>query len=82
MDKATIQNRILQMATERGTDKTICPSEVARALFPVNWRNHMDEIRDAAFELRDTKQVMITQKGEVQTNNNLKGPIRIRIINR
>jgi hypothetical protein len=80
MDKFSIQHCILEMATERGADKTICPSEVARALFPENWRNHMDEVRNVAFELRDTHQVLITQKGETLNNNDIKGPIRIKII--
>ena len=67
------------MATQRGADKTICPSEVARNLFPENWRNQMQNIRDAAFELQVENQIQILQKGKLIDPEISKGPIRIRI---
>lgn len=71
---------IVAMATARGRTKTICPSEVARHLWPDEWRNHMPEVRDAACKLRDNKQVRIMQKGKEMAGNHVKGPIRIQII--
>lgn len=68
------------MATERGADKTICPSEVARALFDTDWRKHMDEVRQAAIVLQQDGKVLITQKGIPVEVNHLKGPIRIKIV--
>lgn len=68
------------MATERGADKTICPSEVARALFDTNWRKHMDEVRQAAIALQQNGKVLITQKGIPVDVDHLKGPIRIKIV--
>ena len=79
MGASGIEQSILQMAAERGADKTICPSEVARALFPADWRKHMDEIRTAAFKLQTEHKVQVTQKGEPVTEVGLKGPIRIKI---
>lgn len=76
----TISQTMLAMATERGPDKTICPSEVAREMFPANWRKHMDEIREVAVGLQQQGKVSITQKGEPVDVNNIKGPIRIKII--
>lgn len=76
----TVSQIILTMATERGPDKTICPSEVAREMFPANWRKHMEEIRQAAVELQQQGKVSITQKGEPVDINNIKGPIRIKIV--
>jgi hypothetical protein len=76
----SISQTILRMATDRGADKTICPSEVARALFPDEWRGHMEEVRQHAFDLQRTGQVSITQKGEPIDAKNIKGPIRIKII--
>lgn len=67
------------MATQRDADKTICPSEVARNLFPENWRNRMQNIRDAAFELQIENQIQILQKGKLIDPETSKGPIRIRI---
>lgn len=79
MDAAGIEQAVLQMATLRGVDKSICPSEVARTLFPADWRKHMDEIRAAAFKLQTEHKVQITQKGEPVTEAGLKGPIRIKV---
>ncbi len=75
-----ITNTILQMAAARGADKTICPSEVARALFPADWRKHMDEVRQCAVDLQRAGQVSITQKGKLADAENIKGPIRIKIV--
>jgi hypothetical protein len=71
---------ILSTATQRGPYKTTCPSEVARELFPDNWRNHMDEVRNAAIALSDEGKIIITQKGERIDTKDIKGPIRIKII--
>lgn len=76
----SVSATILILATERGNDKTICPSEVARMLWPDEWRNHMEEVRLAAFTLRDEGKVQISQKGREVADNNVKGPIRIRIL--
>lgn len=66
------------MSQERGPDKTVCPSEIARALFPANWRNYMQQIRDAAVELQKEGKVTITQKGLPVNVDHIKGPIRIK----
>lgn len=67
------------MATDRGTEKTICPSEVARAMFGENWRSEMQNIRDAAFNLAAKDKVTVTQRGKKVDPEDLKGPIRIQI---
>lgn len=74
-----ISATILELSAERGKDKTICPSEVGRKLWPQDWRRHMEEIRKTAFELRDEGKVTITQKGNEVVENEVSGPIRIRI---
>jgi hypothetical protein len=66
------------MAAERAPDKTVCPSEIARALYPTNWRKHMQEVRDAAIKLQQDGKVIITQKGLPVDIENIKGPIRIK----
>jgi uncharacterized protein (DUF2461 family) len=75
-----VSETILALSTARGKDKTICPSEVARAIWPAEWRNHMDETRKAAFALRDEGKVVITQKGNEIIGDEVIGPIRIRIV--
>lgn len=76
----SVSATIISLAAARGSDKTICPSEVARMLWPDKWRNHMEEVRLAAFSLRNEGKVQILQKGEEVSNNGVKGPIRIRIV--
>ena len=75
-----ISETILSMADQRGPEKTTCPSEVARRLFPDDWRNHMKEVVDAAIELHNQAKVVITQKGLPIDVNHIKGPIRIKIV--
>jgi hypothetical protein len=70
---------VLRTARERGPFKTTCPSEIARELFPEDWRNHMDEVRAVAIELHEKGKVLLTQKGKVIDPDHIKGPIRIRI---
>jgi hypothetical protein len=75
----SISETIIQLATNRGKGKTICPSEVARTLWPADWRTHMQEVRNEAFELQRKGQVQVTQKGVNVINAEVKGPIRIAI---
>lgn len=70
---------ILQVATHRGPEKSTCPSEIARMLFPDNWRKHMKNVVDVAIDLHNQGKVVITQKGLSVDVNHLKGPIRIKI---
>ncbi len=78
--KFQISDKILTMAAERGADKTICPSEVARALFVNGWRSHMDDVRAAAVDLQHSGLVTITQKGKPIDTGLIKGPVRIKIV--
>lgn len=76
-----IAHTILLLAEERGKDKSICPSEVARQMFgDDDWRSHMEDVRNAAFHLQDEGKIAILQKGEKRERHNSTGPIRIQII--
>ena len=80
-------NRLLE---SRDYPKTICPSEVARALSADelaemgtgSWRDLMGPIRTYVFELRNQGKVEILQRGEVlpltQGFEQTSGPIRVR----
>jgi hypothetical protein len=80
MQDNEVADAIIAMAAERGGDKTICPSEVARALFAPNWRKHMEQVRDIAITLQQQGKVSIMQKGVPVDIKNIKGPIRIKIV--
>ena len=74
-----LKTAILQLSRERGPDKTICPSDAARAVGGDNWRDLMDDARDTARHLARAGEVEITQKGEVlDPDATWRGPIRIR----
>ena len=75
-----IKATILEMAMLRGPDKSTCPSEIGRKLFPHHWREHMPAIRKEAIALQKQGLVLITQKGNSVNTEDSKGPIRIKII--
>lgn len=74
-----IYDAILSTANQRGPEKSTCPSEIARMLFPDDWRKHMKDVRDVAIDLHIKGEVVITQKGTPIDVNHIKGPIRIKI---
>jgi len=77
--KLGISQTILSVATERGYGKSTCPSEIARMLFPENWRKHMRSVVNAAINLQIEGKIILTQKGVPIDINCIKGPIRIKI---
>lgn len=76
---STVTNTILKVAAERGAEKSTCPSEIARMLFPDDWREHMQMVVELAVELQRQGKVLITQKGVPVDVSKIKGPIRIKI---
>jgi len=75
-----IKAAILKEAAIRGPEKSTCPSEIARKLFPEHWRAQMAAIREEAIILQKQGLVLITQKGKPVDTGHIKGPIRIKII--
>ncbi|UKT64889.1 DUF3253 domain-containing protein [Pedobacter mucosus] len=74
-----ISTTILSIADQLGPEKSTCPSEIARTLFPADWRKHMKDVVDIAINLHNQGKVVITQKGIPIDVNHIKGPIRIKI---
>lgn len=78
-----IESAIMALATQRGSQKTFCPSEIPRLVlkFP-NWRDYMDLTRSVAFRMANSGVVDVMQKGIVRTASEyetLRGPMRIRL---
>lgn len=75
-----IKQNLLRFAQERGADKTYCPSEIARLLYPDCWRDKMDLVRKEADILVEAGELVVLQKGLIQQKlpSDLKGPIRLR----
>ena len=72
------RDAILELLDARGPEKTICPSEAARALAgEADFHPYMDPVREAAAKLADAGRIEVTQKGEPVTIGEVKGPIRL-----
>jgi hypothetical protein len=75
-----LEAAILELLSRRAGDATICPSEAARAVFPDDWRERMEDARRAARRLVVAGRIEITQGGRVVDPSTAKGPIRLRAI--
>jgi hypothetical protein len=60
-----------------GPGRTICPSEIARALAPEDWRPLLGEVRRAAAELAAAGEVGIFRKGKLIAPQEMRGVIRL-----
>ena len=70
--------KIRELLNARSAESSICPSDVARAAAPDNWRPLMEPVREAARHMVADGEVQITQGGEVVDPESVRGPIRIR----
>jgi len=69
---------ILRLTAARGPAKSICPSEVARALGGADWRPLMGAVRAAAAGLAREGRVEILRKGRPVAPEAMRGVIRLR----
>ena len=75
-----LKTTIVELARDRGPSSSICPSDAARAVGGDDWRDLMEQAREAARELAREGAVVVTQKGEaLDPDAAWRGPIRIRI---
>lgn len=78
-----IRDEILRQTAARGTDRSICPSEVARALAGGGedgpWRSLMGPVRHAAAGLSRDGRIDILRKGKPVPPAAMRGVIRLRI---
>ncbi|MFD7012707.1 DUF3253 domain-containing protein [Rhodococcus sp. JVH1] len=73
-----LEECIRALLDARADSASICPSDVARAVAPDDWRPLMEPVREAAGRLADAGEVEVTQKGAVVDPRSARGPIRIR----
>jgi len=67
-DDFELELTLMRLVTERGADKTVCPSEVARALggpHPDGWGPLMQPVRRQAVRLMKQGRIAILRKGKV-----------------
>ncbi len=76
-DDKNPRNAILKLLGERAADKTICPSEAARAIGGAHWRGLMPTVHAAARALAEEGVVELRQSGERVGTEGIVGPYRI-----
>ena len=77
-DRQIIQDEILRQLAGREPGKSICPSEVARALRPEAWQPLMGPVRQAAVALAREGRLEVLRKGRPAALEELRGVIRLR----
>ena len=77
-DPSPIESEILRQTEARGADKSICPSEVARALHP-EWRTLLTAVRAAAIRLAGEGRIDILRHGRAIDPAETRGVIRLRM---
>jgi len=79
-----IEAALLALIAQRGHRASACPSEVARALSPDDWRVLMPRVRQVAGQLAQRGMLDISQGGQSVSPLTLpdgpwNGPIRVRL---
>ncbi|HEV7265049.1 MAG TPA: DUF3253 domain-containing protein [Falsiroseomonas sp.] len=80
-DQDAIAAEILRQTAAGGADKSICPSEVARALAPEEeaWRRLLGPVRAAAIRLAREGRIEVLRKGKpADPAGEIRGVIRLR----
>jgi uncharacterized phage protein gp47/JayE len=78
--EADIEGALRDLLARRDPGKTVCPSEVARALgsSEEEWRALMAPVRRVASRLADAGEVEWTQRGRRVDPATVRGPVRLR----
>lgn len=79
-DDRRIAAAILDQVAARGPERSICPSDVARAL-DKDWRPLLSSVRRVAIGLAQEGRVDILRKGRRVAPEAVKGVIRLRAAN-
>ena len=75
---ASFEETIFDLLAERESGKTICPSEVARAVHPQEgWNRLMPQVRATAVGLARQGRLVIMRKGKPVDPNAFKGVYRL-----
>jgi hypothetical protein len=69
---------IIRQAEAAGPGRSVCPTEVARALASA-WHGQLSAVRRAAIELAEAGRIDILRKGKPVPAGAVKGVIRLRI---
>ena len=77
-----LRTRLLEMLDDLGSEKTLCPTDLARAVAGKDekvWRREMKPIREVAVQLAQEGRIVITRKGKPVDPASFKGLYRIAV---
>lgn len=77
-DDEVIRAALMQLASERGSGSTFCPSEAAKRVAK-NWRPLMPRVREVAATLLDAGKLACTQRGQPAHPQTTRGAIRLKV---
>ena len=80
MNIEAITAALLHLAAERGPEKRLCPTDVARAVSAENWRPLLGAVRKVAADLARQGKIEILRKGKPINPDDMRGVIRLRAI--
>jgi Protein of unknown function (DUF3253) len=73
-----IEQNIVALLAARAANSSICPSEVARAVAPDDWRRLMPQVRSIAVQMALAHRIRITRSGHELNPVDLgSGPVRL-----
>ena len=78
MNIEAITDAMLRIAAERGPEKSLCPTDVARAVSSENWRPLLGAVRKVAADLARQGKIEILRKGTPINPDDMRGVIRLR----
>ena len=72
-----LENILVRLLAERASSATVCPSEVARAVEPQEWRPLMERSRRAGRRLAARGVVVFRKQGRIVDPSTAKGAVRV-----
>lgn len=78
IDDAALEAELLRLVAARGPDKSICPSDVVRAMTP-EWQPLLGRVRCIAVRLAEAGRIDILRKGKPVMGEAVRGVIRLRV---
>jgi hypothetical protein len=82
---AAVENTIIELLQARGSERTIGPMDVARALggdHPDGWGPLMPQVRRAAVRLMKQGRLVILRKGRPVDPDDFRGVYRLALVDR
>ena len=79
MDDRRVREVLLKLLEARGAERSICPSEVAPALDPKDWRSLLPKGGDVVRSPATASRIVVLQGGEAVDPSVTPGPLRLRL---